>query len=109
MFKKITIAASILVSACASRPASISASFVSHEKYVAGDCILLTTQMSNAKAELVKVSSEQNIAANIDAVSVFLVLIPFSKLAGDRTADVAKAKGVIEAIETAQAKNNCNA
>jgi hypothetical protein len=38
---------------------------------------------------------------------VFLVLIPASKLSGDSAADVAKYKGEVEAIETAQIKSSC--
>lgn len=111
MFKKILLVSSIviLVSACASRPESISASFVSHEKYISGDCIRLTTQMSDARAELAKVSKMQNSKANGDAFGVFLLGIPFSKLSGDHAGDVAKWKGEVEAIETAQIKNNCKA
>lgn len=96
-----------LLSACASRPESISASYVSYEKYVGGDCVQLNSQMSNARAELVKVSDQQNSKANGDAWGVFLLGVPFSKLSGDHASDVAKWKGEVEAIETAQVKNKC--
>jgi len=99
----------ILVSACATRPESISASYVSHEKYINGDCDRLATQMADARTELTKVSSMQNTKANIDAATVFFVLIPASQLAGDHAGDVAKWKGEVEAIETAQIKNKCKA
>jgi hypothetical protein len=109
MFKNALLIASIviLVSACASRPESISASFVAHEKYIAGDCARLATQHSNARAELAKVSEMQNSKANGDAIGVFLLGIPFSQLSGDYAGDVAKWKGEVEAIETAQIINNC--
>ncbi len=96
-----------LLSACASRPESISASYVSHEKYTGNDCAKLTTLMSDARAELTKFSEMQNSKANVDAASVFFVLIPASKLTGDSAADVAKWKGEVEAIDTAQIKNKC--
>ena len=96
-----------LIGGCASRPESISASYVSHEKYIAGDCARLATQISDARAELAKVSEMQNSKANGDAFGVFLLGIPFSKLSGDHAGDVAKWKGEVEAIETAQIKNNC--
>jgi len=49
----------------------------------------------------------QDSKANMDAATVFFVLIPASKLTGDSAADVAKFKGEVEAIETAQIKNGC--
>lgn len=97
----------VLVSACASRPESISASYVSHEKYIAGDCVRLATQMGDARAELAKVSAMQDSKATGDAWGVFLILVPVSKLTGDHAGDVAKWKGEVEAIETAQIKNKC--
>lgn len=97
----------VLLSACASRPESISASYVSHEKYIDNDCAQLDTQMSNARAELAKVSKMQNDKATGDAWGVFLVGVPFSQLSGDHAADVARWKGEVGAIETAQTKNKC--
>ena len=97
----------LAVSGCATRPESIPASFVSFEKYTANDCMQLATNMSDARAELQKFSSMQDTKANVDAASVFLVLIPASKLTGDHAGDVAKYKGEVEAIETAQIKKGC--
>ena len=71
--------------------------------------VILATTMSNARAELATYSSKQDTAANVDAGSVFLVLIPVSAFAGDSEADVAKWKGRVEAIETAQIKKKCPA
>jgi len=53
------------------------------------------------------VSDKQNTAANVDAGSVFLVLIPVSAFAGDYEAEVAEAKGKVNAIKGALAKNKC--
>ncbi|HEY3046601.1 MAG TPA: hypothetical protein VGJ72_03915, partial [Polaromonas sp.] len=66
-----------------------------------------STQMSDARAELTKFSDMQNTKANLDAATVFLALIPASKLTGDSAGDVAKWKGEVEAINTAQIKNKC--
>ncbi len=63
--------------------------------------------MSDARAKLAKFSEMQNSKATEDAWGVFLLGVPFSKLSGDSEADVAKYKGIIEAIETAQIKNKC--
>ena len=109
MFKKFFLASAtlLLVSACASRPEAISASYVSHEKYMDNDCTQLATKMTDARAELAKVSAMQDSKANGDAVGVLLVLIPVSKLTGDHAGDVARWKGEVEAIDTAQIKMKC--
>jgi hypothetical protein len=49
----------------------------------------------------------QDTKANVDAATVFFVLIPASKLTGDHAGDIAKYKGEVEAIETALIKTNC--
>ena len=95
--------------ACANRPESIHASFVSHEKYMDLECAALDVRMSDTRAELDKVSKLQDSKATGDAVGVFLLGIPFSKLSGDHEADVARLKGEVEAIETAQVKKKCKA
>lgn len=96
-----------LLGACATRPESISASYVSHEKYMDNDCAKLGNLMTDARAELTKFSDMQNTKANVDAATVFLALVPASKLTGDSAADVAKWKGEVEAIDTARIKNKC--
>lgn len=107
--KQITLAALVAfaLSACASRPESIAASYVSHEKYAANDCTQLSTYLSDARSQLQKVSAMQDSKANMDAATVFFVLVPASKLSGDHAADVARMKGEVEAIETAQVKRGC--
>lgn len=97
----------LLISGCATRPESISASFVSHEKYMGKDCTQLGLDMSDARSQLAKFSSMQDTKANVDAATVFFVLIPASKLSGDHAGDVAKYKGEVEAIETALIKTGC--
>lgn len=103
-----TVALAVL-SGCATRPESISASYVSFEKYVGNDCTQLATAMADTRAELQKYSSMQNTKANLDAATVFLAFVPASKLTGDHAGDVAKFKGEVEAIDTAQIKKGCKA
>ena len=67
----------------------------------------LTDQMADACVKLADFSKQQDTKANLDSATVFLVLIPASKLSGDHAGDVAKYKGEVEAIETAQLKTNC--
>lgn len=100
-------AAALLIAGCATRPESISASYISHEKYMGQDCTQLSLQMSDARSQLAKFSSMQDSKANVDAATVFFVLIPASKLSGDHAGDVAKYKGEVEAIETALVKTGC--
>jgi hypothetical protein len=103
----IAAGALLALAGCATRPESISASYISHEKYMGQDCAQLALRMSDARSELAKFSSMQDTKANVDAATVFFVLIPASKLSGDHAADVAKYKGEVEAIETALVKTGC--
>lgn len=108
MYKTVLIClASAALFGCANRPESIRASFVSHEKFAGLDCTELTTRMGDTRAELEKFSKMQDSKANGDAVGVFLLGVPFSKLSGDHEADVARLKGQVEAIDTAQVKAKC--
>lgn len=100
-------AAALTLAACANRPESIRASFVSHEKFVHLECAGLSEKMIGTKAELEKVSKMQDEKATGDAFGVFLLGIPFSKLSGDHEGEVARLKGEVEALETAQVKNKC--
>ena len=98
---------SLILAGCASRPESISASYVAHEKFMQNTCSELAVLRSDARTDLLTYSSKQNTKANWDFATVFFVLIPASQLTGDHEADVAMYKGVIEAIETAQAIKGC--
>lgn len=92
---------------CANRPESIHASYVSHEKFAPLSCQQLFEKQSQVRADLDQVSRLQDSKANADAVGVFLLGIPFSKLSGDHEADVARLKGELEALDTALAKAGC--
>jgi hypothetical protein len=95
--------------ACANRPETIHASYVSHERFMDLDCEQLVGKLASSRADLVKYSKMQDEKANGDAVGVFLVLVPVSKLTGDYEGEVARLKGEVEAIETAQIKKKCTA
>ena len=94
---------------CAKRPDTIEASFVSYEKFTGLNCERLFERMKEAKANLLAQSIEQDHAATNDAVTVFLVGVPLSALSGDHQGEVARLKGEVEAIETAQVKAKCRA
>ena len=101
------LTSSLILVGCASRPESISASHISHEKYGKNTCSELAILRADARTDLQTYSSKQNSKANWDAASVWFVLIPASQLTGDFEADVARLKGEVEAIETAQAIKDC--
>lgn len=101
------VVAILMTQGCANRPESIAASYVSHERYTDLDCQQLVTKISDTRAELDKVSKMQDSKANGDAWGVFLLGVPFSKLSGDHEGDIARLKGEVQAIETAQIKNKC--
>ena len=98
---------SLILAGCASRPESISASYVAYEKYMQNTCSELAILRADARIDLQTYSSKQNTKANWDFATVWFVLIPASQLTGDHEADVAMYKGVIEAIETAQSIKSC--
>ena len=98
---------SLILAGCADRPDRISASFVSHEKFIQNTCSELAVLRADARTDLQTYSSKQNTKANWDFATVFFVLIPASQISGDHEADVAMFKGTIEAIETAQSIKGC--
>ena len=98
---------SLFLAGCATRPGSISASHVSHEKFMQNTCSELAVLRADARTDLQTYSSKQNTKANWDFATVFFVLIPASQISGDHEADVAMFKGTIEAIETAQSIKDC--
>ena len=97
----------VVLVGCANRPESIRASHVSFERYIDLNCTALVTKMTDTQAELTKYSKMQDSKANGDAVGVFFLGIPFSKMSGDHEGDIARLKGEVEAVETAQIKNKC--
>lgn len=103
----LAIGAIVAITGCATRPESIRSTYVPFERYAALDCPQLATRQADTRAELEKFSKLQDSKANGDAVGVFLLGIPFSKLSGDHEADVARLKGEVEAIDTAQIRAKC--
>lgn len=101
------VVAACLAASCANRPESISASYVSHEKYTRLACDELQARMIQTRADLERNSAIQNEKADGDAAGVFLFGIPFSKLTGDVQGEISRLKGEIEAIDTARIKNRC--
>src|SRR5271163_1239836 len=89
-----TLAAAL--SGYANRPDSIHAEYISYERFAGLSCQEVETRLADMRSRLEVASQEQNNAANVDAVGVFLVLVPVSKLTGDHEAEVAQLKGDVE-------------
>lgn len=107
MNKPIAVAAClILAMACTPRadaipPVSMTGAFDSMS------CNQATTALNSERATLTRLEQQQNSAATADAVGVFLVLVPISKLTGgDRAGELGASKGKVLALE--QRVMKCN-
>ena len=70
-------------------------------------CNQATTALNSERATLTRLEQQQNSAATADAVGVFLVLVPISKLTGgDRAGELGASKGKVLALE--QRLMKCN-
>lgn len=70
-------------------------------------CAQAQTQLSSERAKLTALEQKQNSAATADAIGVFFVLIPVSKLTGgDVAGDVGTSKGAVLALEQRLARCN---
>ncbi len=104
----LVLSGTMVLSGCATRPESIQATDVSPEQFTTLDCPQLAVKLSNAKAELVKLSQQQTEKADTDALGVFLFGIPASPFTGDHEQAIARLKGEVAAIESVQARQKCN-
>lgn len=69
-------------------------------------CRQATTELNAERSKLASLVQQQNSAATADAVGVFLVLVPVSKLTGgDRAGELGASKGKVLALE--QRVANC--
>ena len=105
--KKFMVAAfALLAMACTPRsdsipPVSMTGAFDSMS------CNQETAALNEERATLVKLEQRQNSAATADAVGVFLVLVPISKVTGgDLAGEVGTSKGKVLALE--QRVSRCN-
>lgn len=70
-------------------------------------CNQASTALNSERATLTRLEQQQNSAATADAVGVFLVLVPISKLTGgDRAGELGASKGKVLALE--QRVMKCN-
>ena len=85
--------------ACTPRPGSIAPVSMTGA-FDTLSCAQAQNQLTSERARLVALERRQNSAATADAVGVFLVLIPVSRLTGgDVAGEVATSKGAVLALE----------
>lgn len=97
---KIALTAVIaLAAACTPRPEAIAPVSMTGA-FSSLSCAQANTQLTAERQNLAVVSEQQNRAATGDAIGVFLVLVPVSKLTGgDKAGEVGVAKGKVLALE----------
>lgn len=89
----------VLSMACTPRPDSIAPVSMTGA-FDNLSCAQAQTQLSSERTKLAALEQRQNNAATADAVGVFLVLVPVSKLTGgDVAGEVGTSKGAVLALE----------
>ncbi len=98
----------LTLAACAKTPSNIQPLNVASSEYTSYSCSKLMTLRYNTDVKLTAAIKKRKSAVAADAVGVFLVLVPVSKLAGDSEGEVAQLKGEIIAIDRARTLKSCN-
>ncbi len=108
-----TLSAATLVSACASKSSDIPASYVSTMQYQGYSCSQIAAEAQNVSARASQVMSSQDKKAQNDtaAMAVGMVLfwpaLFFMKGDSETSAEVARLKGEMEALEKASIQKRC--
>ena len=90
----------VLVSGCASRASAIPPVAVTSTDYQRLSCDKARALLSEKREIEIALTKKQNNAAVVDAVAVYLVLLPLGSVLGaDREGDLAIAKGEVNALE----------
>lgn len=98
---------SIAITACAKTPSNITAIPVASSEYANYSCSNLAKIKETTAVKLEASSEKQRGIVAGDAATVFLVLVPVSKLAGDEEGNIAQLKGEVIAIDRARAQKGC--
>jgi hypothetical protein len=112
-FATAAVAASLLLSGCATSPTSIKASYVSPVPYQAMNCSQLTQEAQRVSGHVAEVTGVQNQKAGRDAVAMTVGMVVFWPalffIGGDQgnAAELASLKGQMDAIEAVNAEKNC--
>lgn len=101
------LVAILTVSACAAPPSRIAPVAVATSEYDGFSCAQLASELSRVSADLEEAERRQRNAVAGDALTVFLVLVPASAVAGDSEAEVARLKGEEIALRNALSRRSC--
>ena len=114
MKKMITaVACASLLSACASSPDKISASYVSPIQYSNYDCDQIRAELGRVSNKVREVAGAQKKQSNNDAIALGVGLVLFWPalffLSGgnDRKEELSRLKGEYDALEQAAIQKNC--
>jgi hypothetical protein len=109
--KKIVICAAMLLAAgCAKRPDEIMATPVAVDPYMQMQCPELAQLKMRKEAELSRLEKDQKETADQDAAAMAVIHVPVGSMAGnDKEPEIARAKGEVQAINSAYQAKGCAA
>lgn len=115
--KKILLASAVLatVAACAKQPDQIKAAPASSLAYEGASCSRLASERATLETQVAALSASQRQKATNDAVAMGVGLVLFAPAvlfigaSGDDEAQLANAKGELDAVYKAQLRRNCRA
>lgn len=109
MKRMIAVGASILLLAsCAKRPDEIMAEPIAVDPYMQMDCATLASMKGQKEAELRSAEAAQLEASQRDAAAMSIIHVPLASMQGhDIEEKVARAKGEVQAINSAYQSKSC--
>ena len=110
MKKLLVCAAMLLAAGCAKRPDEIMATPVAVDPYLQMQCAQLGPLKMQKEAELATLEKAQFNASEHDKAAMSVIHIPVASMTGkDNEEGVARAKGEVQAINSAYQSRNCAA
>ena len=108
----VALSCTLALSACASNPDSIQASYVSPMTYGAYTCDQLRSENARVGARVAEVTGQQRSNANADAWALGIGMVVFWPALffmanGDKKDELARLKGEYEAIQQAAVTKGC--
>ena len=98
----------LMVSACAKEADEVSAVEAPRDAYSTLSCSDLKNEKILLSQKVENLSAEQNSAASNDALGVFLLGLPLASMSGgDKEAELASAKGQLQAIDRRISEKKC--
>jgi hypothetical protein len=98
----------VLLSACAPQPEKVAAVHQSEAEFAGQNCAQLASSRVVLEQNVTNISAAQKNAADGDALGVFILGVPTSSMSGgDKTTDLAVAKGRLQALDRVRAAKQC--